>query len=51
MVNSPMGKFQDETMRRRPEGSGTISALVSSAISGNLAYQPHIKERKNKKEK
>lgn len=45
LFNSPKGKFQDENMRTRPKGSGTISALVSNAMCGNLAYQPHDKDR------
>ena len=42
MIYSPKGKFQDEIMRTRPRGSGTISALVSKAILGSLAYKPCI---------
>lgn len=40
LIYSPKGKFQDEKMSTRPRGSGTISAVLSRAIFGSLAYQP-----------
>jgi hypothetical protein len=42
IIYPPKGKFQDEIMRMRPRGSGTISALVSKAICGSLAYKASI---------